>query len=141
MKHVKYGLLFLLFTLTEVFIGVFVHDKFIRPYFGDVLMVVVLYCLLRAVIPEKLWNRLHKKTLSLWVPLIFIFAAIVEILQGINIVGILGLENNSVMRTIIGTSFAWGDLICYLAGCIILWVAEWVAVIITVKRKPDQTKF
>lgn len=126
MKRIKFALLFLLFTLTEVFIGMFVRDNFIRPYFGDILIIIVLYCLIRAALPEKIWNRLHKKTLSLWVPVLFIFATIVEFLQNINIVGILGLENNAVMRTIIGTSFAWGDLICYLVGCIILWLAEWI---------------
>ncbi len=127
MKRIRYILLFLLFTLTEVFIGVFVHDNFIRPYFGDVLIVIVLYFMLRAILPEKTWNRLHKKNVSLWVPLLFIFATIVEFLQKINIVRILGLEDNPIMRTIIGTSFAWGDLICYLAGCIILWIAEWIS--------------
>ena len=32
--------MFLFLLLTELFIGIFVHDRFIRPYAGDVLVVI-----------------------------------------------------------------------------------------------------
>ncbi len=41
------------FTLTvillvvEILIAVYVHDRFIRPYFGDVLVVILVYCFLK----------------------------------------------------------------------------------------------
>ncbi len=40
-----------LLIAVEFIIGIFVHDRFIRPYFGDVLVVIVLYAIVRAVIP------------------------------------------------------------------------------------------
>jgi len=30
--------------LIEILIALFVHDEFIRPYVGDALVVIVLYC-------------------------------------------------------------------------------------------------
>lgn len=44
-----YALAFGLLLLLEALIAVFVHDRFVRPYLGDVLAAVLLYCLARAV--------------------------------------------------------------------------------------------
>ena len=45
-------LLFLALLATEVLIALFVHDDFVRPYLGDVLVVPVIFFLLRAAFPE-----------------------------------------------------------------------------------------
>jgi uncharacterized membrane protein YfcA len=34
----------------EVFIAAFLHDRIVRPYVGDLLAVVFLYCLVRSVV-------------------------------------------------------------------------------------------
>ncbi len=59
MKHMKitnprirYLTMFLFLLLTELFIGIFVHDRFIRPYAGDVLVVILIYTFLRALFPH-----------------------------------------------------------------------------------------
>lgn len=36
-KRLPYIIAFVILLVTEIYIGVFVHDKFIRPYVGDVL--------------------------------------------------------------------------------------------------------
>ena len=36
----------------EVVIACYVHDRFIRPYVGDVLVVVVVYCFVRIWVPQ-----------------------------------------------------------------------------------------
>ena len=36
-------ILFMIFLAIEVLIALYVHDDFVRPYLGDVLVVVVLY--------------------------------------------------------------------------------------------------
>ena len=36
----------------EVYIGLYVRDRFVRPYLGDVLVVILLYCGVRCVIPQ-----------------------------------------------------------------------------------------
>ena len=41
-KRLIYAALFVLLTAAEVLIGVFVHDSLVRPYVGDVIVVVVI---------------------------------------------------------------------------------------------------
>lgn len=115
-KRLFYTILFLVLLLTEILIGVLVHDSFVRPYLGDVLVVVVLYALIRVFIPKKFP----------WLPVaIFIFAAAVECLQGLHIADMLGIENH-LLRTIIGTQFDFNDIICYGVGCAALGIYEFV---------------
>lgn len=114
-KRLIYLTVTILLLLVEIFIALFVHDNFIRPYIGDVLVVVVIYTFVRIFIPEKVS----------WLPLyIFIFAAFVETLQYFNIIELLGLEDNRFMSILIGSVFDIKDIICYGAGCLILGIYE-----------------
>lgn len=115
--RILYAVATLLLLLTEVFIALYVHDDFIRPYVGDVLVVIVIYTFIRMIIPEKC------RLLPLY---IFIFAAGVELLQLANITEILGVEDNQFLKTLIGSVFDIKDIVCYAAGCVILGVYEWV---------------
>lgn len=110
-KRVIYAALTLILLITEVLIALYVHDAFIRPYIGDVLVVVVIYTFIRIFIPEKC------PLLPLWV---FIFAAGVEVSQYFHIVELLGLGNNRFFRVLIGSVFDFKDILCYGAGCAIL---------------------
>ena len=95
-KRIKYLFAFLIFLLIEVLIALFVHDDFIRPYIGDVLVVVVIYCFAKIFLPNA----------KMWLPVaIFIFAALVETLQYFNIVELLGVEDNTFLSTLIGATF------------------------------------
>jgi hypothetical protein len=115
MKRVVYASIFTLLLLTEILIGLYVHDNFIRPYIGDVLVTTLLCCLCRTAIPKG------SRLLPVY---IFIFAMLVEFAQYFQIVRLLGLENNPLLSTMIGTSFSWVDILCYGVGCLIFWVAE-----------------
>ena len=99
----------------EIIIARFVHGAFVRPYIGDVLVTVLLCCLCRIIIPKGV------SALPIYV---FVFAAIVELAQYVNVVKLLGLENNAFFSTIIGTTFSFVDILCYAAGCLAFWVAE-----------------
>ena len=114
-KRTIYIIATILLLTIEVLIALFMHDKFIRPYVGDVLVVVVIYTFIRCFIPEKI------RLLPLYV---FIFSAGVELLQYIQIVKILGLQDNPFFATLIGTTFDVKDIICYGAGCVILGIFE-----------------
>ena len=110
---------FLVLLVIEVLIALFVHDSFVRPYLGDV--IVVVYCFVRIWIPERF------RLMPLWV---FLFAVFVEVLQYVRIVEILGVQDNAFLRTVIGTSFSWGDILCYTVGCLVLaawevWLWKW----------------
>ncbi len=123
--HVYYAIGFLILFGVETLIALFVHDGFVRPYLGDVIVMPTLYCLLRTVLPLSVYHKLHQKRISWWICLLFVFAVCVEVLQGIHIVEHLGLSGNAAARTVIGTSFEWADLICYFAGCLPLCAWEW----------------
>ena len=51
-KRLHYGITFLILLMIEVVIAIYVHDDFIRPYIGDVLVVAVVYCFVRIFVPE-----------------------------------------------------------------------------------------
>jgi hypothetical protein len=97
----------------EVFIAFFIRDNFIRPYLGDVLVVILIYCAVMSLFPFP------KTTTALYV-LAFSFTA--EALQYARLVEKLGLENSVTAKTIMGTTFAWTDLVAYVTGiAFVLW--------------------
>ena len=48
--NLKYFLFALALFMIEVLIALFVHDSFIRPYLGDFLVVILIYCAVRTFI-------------------------------------------------------------------------------------------
>ena len=102
-KRILYALTTIILLVIEVLIALFVHDSIIRPYVGDVLVVVVIYTFVRIIIPERV----------AFLPLyIFVFAVVVEIFQLINVVDLLGLSDNRFFSILIGTVFDIKDIIC-----------------------------
>ncbi|MCM1468815.1 MAG: DUF2809 domain-containing protein [Alistipes sp.] len=114
-RRVTNLIIFLILLAAEVFIALFVHDNFVRPYIGDVLVVIVVYYFVRIVIPEG----------RRWLPAaVFVFAACVEGLQYFHLVERLGLSENVFLRVLIGSVFDVKDIACYGAGCLILGMIE-----------------
>ena len=113
--NIKYFFLTILIFIAEVLIALFVHDTIIRPYIGDVLVVILIYCFIKSFL------KLPVLAVAIFV-LLFSFG--IEFLQYLNIVEKLGLQESKIARTVIGTSFAWIDLVCYIAGIIIILIAE-----------------
>ncbi|MBX2896047.1 MAG: DUF2809 domain-containing protein [Cyclobacteriaceae bacterium] len=109
-----FGLTILLF-IVEVLIALFLHDNFVRPYMGDVLVVILIYCFVKSFLD------MPEFVLAIGV-LLFAFA--IEFLQYIRILNVLGLEKSELMRTVIGTSFAWFDMLAYVVGTGIVLMAE-----------------
>lgn len=114
-KRLGYFAATIVIFLIELLIALFVRDDFIRPYVGDMLVVVLVYTFLRIIFPEK------PRLLPLYV---FLFAAGVEALQGIHIVELLGLQENRFFSVLIGTTFDWKDIVCYGVGCLLLGIWE-----------------
>ncbi len=101
--------------LVEVLIALFLHDGIIRPFVGDVLVVILIYCFVRTF-----WRIKVKVTIAS----VFLFACVVEGLQFIHIVDRLGLSQNKIASIIIGTAFDWKDIIAYGMGCAIVYYVE-----------------
>lgn len=109
----KYLTYFIIIFILESFIAIFVKDNFIRPYLGDVLVIILIYCFI------NIFLKIEIKLLPLY---IFIFAVIIELLQYINILKLLNLDNILILKIIIGSTFDIKDIICYFVGMIILFL-------------------
>lgn len=103
--------------MLEVFIALFVRDNFVRPYIGDVLVVIVIYTFIRGIVGRKI------KFLPFY---IFLFGVLVEVLQYFKIVELLHLQDSRFFTILIGTSFDIKDILCYLVGCLILVFWEFI---------------
>lgn len=113
--HPKYFILTFLLLSIEICIALFVHDNFIRPYIGDVLVVILIYCFIKS------FFNLPPNITAIAV---LLFSFVVETLQYFKVVNLLGLQNSKVASIIIGTSFAWQDIIAYIVGIAIVILAE-----------------
>lgn len=103
----KYFFLALGIFIIELLIALFVRDRFIRPYVGDYLVVILIYCAVRAV--------LKASVLKIAIA-VLLFSYLIEVLQYFHIVDRLGLQDNIVMKTAIGYGFEWLDLVAYTLG-------------------------
>lgn len=113
--HKKYLVLAALLFLVEIVIAVFFHDRIIRPYGGDFLVVILLYCLVRGIFNIPIISA----ALS-----VLAFSFYIEILQYFNLVNRLGLQDYTIARIVIGSSFEWFDLVAYTLGIILVLCIE-----------------
>ncbi|GAA0757881.1 DUF2809 domain-containing protein [Clostridium sartagoforme] len=111
----KYIISFFILFIIEALIAFFVHDNFIRPYIGDILVIILMYTFIRGVIDKKI------KILPIY---LFLFALFVEVMQYFKVIELLNLENNKVASIIMGTSFDIKDILCYFIGSMILIIYE-----------------
>jgi Protein of unknown function (DUF2809) len=100
-------LVFLVVLLIEIVIATFFHDRFVRFFLGDVLIVVLICYLIRSFCTVKL---------SLVIASTLIFAYLIEIAQYFNIASYLGGYNSLAVQLTVGTTFDWKDLIAYTIG-------------------------
>ena len=96
-----------LILAAEIYIAICVKGGFVRHYAGDVLAVILLYALARAIFSVPPLNLPLK---------IFAFAAALELAQYFGAVQILGIENK-ILKVMIGGTFDFVDMLCYAAGC------------------------
>lgn len=113
--HRKYFFLLILLFATEVFIAVYLHDALIRPYGGDFLVVILIYCFVKSFLNTPVMVTALA---------VLLFSYLIETLQYFHLVDILGLEKSKIARTVIGTSFAWTDLLAYSLGILLVLTVE-----------------
>ena len=126
-----YGLAALLLLTAEVLIALFVRDRFIRPYGGDILVTLLICCVIRTACPRGYRLPIGGGVLA--------FAVLVEIGQYFGLVYLLGLGHIGFFRILIGTGFSRWDMVCYAAGCILFVAADMLAARLTrsrMKSKP-----
>ncbi|MEE3999569.1 DUF2809 domain-containing protein [Tenacibaculum sp. FZY0031] len=109
----KHFLTFIFLLLLEIIIAQ--SSGFIRHTFGDFLVVILLFYLVKA------FFYLSNKTVAVSV---LIFAYIVEFLQLTPLLEFLGLENNRLAVIVFGATFSIGDLVAYTLGIVTVLLLE-----------------
>jgi Protein of unknown function (DUF2809) len=99
----------------EIIIALYVHDAIVRPYIGDLLVVILIYCFVKSFFN---WPVL-KTAFG-----VLLFSYLVELLQYFKVVERLGLLHCQLAKIIIGVSFEWLDILAYTMGIILLLVVE-----------------
>ncbi|MCW3167724.1 DUF2809 domain-containing protein [Chryseobacterium sp. 09-1422] len=112
--NLKYFLLTTFIFLVEVLIATVLKNQFfIRAYLGDVIVVMLLYTLVKS------FFIIDSTKLILG---IFAFSCLVEFAQYFKLADKLGFPEGSLMYIVVGNSFSWIDIVCYGAGCLILYL-------------------
>lgn len=111
----NYFLLFLLLFIIEALIAIYVRDRFFRPHVGDFLVVIMIYCFVRSIVNASVM----KAALG-----VLLFSFVVEFLQYLNFIQLIGLRKSVVASTAIGQSFDWWDMLTYVLGVVFVLVLE-----------------
>ncbi|AMR34030.1 hypothetical protein A0256_22570 [Mucilaginibacter sp. PAMC 26640] len=115
-----FGIAVLLFN-AEVLIADFMHDTIIRPYGGDFIVVILVYCMVKAFIKTGVWKTAIGT---------LIFAYLVEITQFFHLIDQLGWGHSALARNLLGTTFRWLDMLAYTLGIILVGLLEsWLSVL------------
>ena len=110
-----YFLLAVALFIIETTIAIYIDDAFVRPYFGDLLVVILIYCAIKAFIDSA-----PVKTAVA----VFIFACLIEVSQYYHLVQLLGLGRSPISTTVMGTFFSFVDIIMYALGTLVIIGAE-----------------
>lgn len=109
----KHFLTFIFLLLLEIIIAQ--TSGFIRHTFGDFLVVILLFYLVKA------FFNFSNKSIGVSV---LIFAYVVEFLQLTPLLKFLGLENNRLAVVLFGATFSIGDLVAYTLGIVTILLLE-----------------
>lgn len=109
----KYFFLFILLLFIEICITF--TKGFVRHTVGDYLVVILIYTLLKSfvAIPPV------KAALG-----VLVFAIVVELLQWIDILALLGIPETPVTRIVLGNTFSFADIIAYTLGILTVLFIE-----------------
>jgi CBS-domain-containing membrane protein len=99
----------------EVVIALFVRDDLVRPYVGDTLAVVLVYCALRAATPLSSAMAIAA-SLGL--------AVVIELGQLFHVLNAVGLADNRLARVVLGGVLDLKDLAAYATGAVLIAIVE-----------------
>ena len=86
---------------------------FVRAYLGDVFVVMLMYYFIKAFFdfnPTKL------------IVGIFIFSCLIEFAQYFHFGELMGFKDTRIVMIMLGNSFSWIDILCYFAGCAVIFL-------------------
>lgn len=113
--NTKYFYFTLILFLIEVCIAVFINDSFIRPFIGDVLVVILIYYFVRTFL------NIHPFIVA---SSVLGFSYTIEFIQYFDFVNKLGFQNNKILAIALGSTFDWKDIIAYTIGITAVFCLE-----------------
>ena len=112
-----YFILTLILFIIEIIIGFYLHDNLIRPFAGDLLVVILIYTSLKSFFSVPVLPM---------VAIVLTFSFIIEVTQYFHLISFMGLQNSKIAAILLGTSFSVADLLCYLTGCLVIIITGYV---------------
>ena len=124
----KYFVTTIFLFIVEVLIATkLAYIDWLRAYFGDVLVVILIYTFI-----QSFFDFDKTKTIIG----VFLFACAIEFAQHFHFAELLGFKDNKIAMIFLGNSFSWIDILCYVFGCILVLLTS---VINICWRKQSQT--
>jgi succinate-acetate transporter protein len=114
-KRRNYFLGFAGLLIIEFLIAKYVRDDFIRPYLGDYLVVILLYCFLMFISQIAVVRGLIE---------VLLFSFAIEFFQMVNIVKVLQYQPPDLVMILLGSSFSTWDLLAYSLGLLTCYLIE-----------------
>ena len=105
----------MILLIIEIGIATFIPGGFIRHFFGDFLVVIMLYCLIMSIFKIR-------PLVAAW--MVLIIATLIELGQYFKILERLQMQDNKLATIVFGNTFSYGDLIAYLLGIILIVILE-----------------
>ena len=113
-KRLSYLCTFIILLLIEILIGKFATG-FVRAYVGDVLVMPAMYYALRIIFPKD-----GIFTSYILGGLVYLCGWLAEFLQSLNLCELIGVDSNSLLGILIGSTFDWNDIFSYSVGMILI---------------------
>ncbi|WNH07738.1 DUF2809 domain-containing protein [Thalassobellus suaedae] len=111
-----YLIITILLFIIEALIAIYLKRGFIRHTVGDFLVVILIYSFFKSFI----LNSYFKIAMS-----VLVFTFFIEFLQLVNILELLNLQNNHLIKLILGSTFQISDLVAYTLGTISILAIEY----------------
>lgn len=90
-------------------------DAIIRPYGGDFLVVILIYCFVRTFFDTPVLRTAIG---------VLLFSYFIEITQYFHLVNLLGLQDCKIARIVMGTYFSFVDMLAYTLGILLVLIIE-----------------
>ena len=115
----KYFIATIFLFIVEVLIATkLAYIDWLRAYFGDVLVVILIYTFMLTFLEIK-----NKMLLNIGV---FLFACVIEFAQYFHFAEWFGLKDNTIAMIVLGNSFSWIDILCYALGCLLVLIFNFI---------------
>ncbi len=110
-----YGLLAAGLLAVEILIARFAHDAIVRPYAGDLLATILVYCLLKSY-----WRA--RPAVAVLAALLISYA--IEGAQALHLWAWLGWQHVRLVRLLLGSQFEWISMLAYTLGALLVLAIE-----------------